>query len=173
MTVQLLAFDVGPAFLLEPCQLLAERRALQPVGRRQVRIAAWRGLFGGDRRIRTEDLQLVDARLAADGAADREPQDRGADRREGEPTIVNHRLADVCEDGAPVLAVRHLKVKCRDRAVGVFPSHVARETDAADVQLVPELQLDPAGLLAEDPAVRVAFLAVVEIFDAVRRDVEG
>ena len=82
MAVQLNTFNVGPAFLLEPGQFLAKRRALQTVGRRLVRGGSGHGLFGGNRRVGTEHLQFVDARLAADRISDREPQDCGSDRRE-------------------------------------------------------------------------------------------
>ena len=36
----------------------------------------------------------------------------------------------------------------------------------------PELQLHPTGLLAKDPAARIAVRAIVQVFDPMRRDVE-
>ena len=73
MSVPLRALDVRPAFLLEPGQLLAERRAFKAIGCRRVRVGYGRGLFGGDRRVGTEHLQFVDARLATDRIADYQP----------------------------------------------------------------------------------------------------
>ena len=165
-----------PAFSVVEVFDLVDRVALQ------ARRSGGLGAAGGQREIRllvgAVDLQLVDARLRTGALPDHQANvpcllagEIDRDRLVWKEQL-GLRGDDVGAgdlfDHAPIPGVvGDLDFQRGRHAIGVLPLAVAGEDDAPDGHGLGQLDLDPAGLGAANPAPGVAVLAVVDVLDLV------